>query len=101
MCEAFTRLPLDAFITNLPAVEGDAVRDSAASLLEQFQADLGAGTMLRGFIEEKSEESPTFAFWVSFLDRVQLLLRFIGATREGDWALHLVSLEEMLPWFFA
>ena len=32
---------------------------------------------------------------------VQGLLLFLRATREGDWKLHLASLCQILPWFFA
>lgn len=29
------------------------------------------------------------------------LLRFVRATRTADWDLHLASIEEIIPWFFA
>ena len=32
---------------------------------------------------------------------VQGFLLFLRATREGDWKLHLASLFQILPWFFA
>ena len=32
---------------------------------------------------------------------VQLLLKFIRATREANWTLHLECVKEMLPWVFA
>ena len=32
---------------------------------------------------------------------VELLLRFVRATSEGNWRLHITSLQEMIPWFFA
>ena len=40
-------------------------------------------------------------FWQSYIEMVSLLLRFIRATREGDWNLHLVCVKDMLPWMFA
>ncbi|KAL9951848.1 hypothetical protein ACROYT_G044583 [Oculina patagonica] len=40
-------------------------------------------------------------FWQSYIEMVTLLLRFIRATREGIWRLHLVCVKEMLPWMFA
>ena len=30
-----------------------------------------------------------------------LLLDFLRATREGNWSLHLQSIKEMIPWFYA
>jgi hypothetical protein len=29
------------------------------------------------------------------------MMKFIRATRESDWFLHLSTLRSMLPWFFA
>lgn len=37
----------------------------------------------------------------SYIEMVTLLLRFIRATREGDWNLHLACIKDMLPWMFA
>jgi hypothetical protein len=53
------------------------------------------------FVEKRSEENPTFAFWSKYIDMVQLLLLYIRATRTSDWKLHLSSLRSMIPWFFA
>ena len=53
------------------------------------------------FINENSVNNATFAFWISYLDMVGLLLKFVRATRTADWDLHLVSIEAMIPWFFA
>jgi hypothetical protein len=48
-----------------------------------------------------SPNSPTFDFWSSYIDMVELLLLFVRATRDGQWELHLAALDGMLPWFFA
>ena len=53
------------------------------------------------FVEKRSEENPTFAFWSKYIDMVQLLLLYIRATRTSNWKLHLSSLRSMIPWFFA
>lgn len=70
VCEALFRLLLDAFIAELPDFEEDAVVETAADLLHSFQEDTGkfqsphvlmdpnsrmAQSMLKGFIEDKSE----------------------------------------------
>lgn len=52
------------------------------------------------FVERKSAENPTFAFWSSYIDMVQILLLFVRATRESDWKLHLSTLQLMMPCFF-
>eukprot|EP00745_Piridium_sociabile_P027749 TRINITY_DN44663_c0_g1_i3.p1 TRINITY_DN44663_c0_g1~~TRINITY_DN44663_c0_g1_i3.p1 ORF type:complete len:1606 (-),score=395.32 TRINITY_DN44663_c0_g1_i3:590-5317(-) len=41
------------------------------------------------------------AFWMSYLDMVEILLGLIRASREGDWHLHLASIRAMIPWCFA
>ena len=57
--------------------------------------------MHQSFIEKERLENPTFDYWSSYIDMVQCLLLFLRATREGDWKLHLASLRQILPWFFA
>lgn len=41
------------------------------------------------------------AFWMSFVDLVEILLGLIRASREGNWLLHLSSISAMIPWCFA
>ena len=41
------------------------------------------------------------AFWVSYLDLVEIMLGLLRATREGDWLLHIASIRAMIPWCFA
>ena len=53
------------------------------------------------FVKKSCAENPTFAFWSTYIDIVQLLLTFIRATRTSDWKLHLSPLRSMIPWFFA
>lgn len=41
------------------------------------------------------------AFWVTYLDMVDILLGLIRSSREGDWILHLACIRAMIPWCFA
>lgn len=41
------------------------------------------------------------SFWMSFLDMVEILLGMIRASREGNWLLHLSTIQSMIPWCFA
>ena len=41
------------------------------------------------------------AFWLSYIDMVELMLHMIHASREGNWMLHLACIRQMLPWCFA
>lgn len=50
---------------------------------------------------KRCSESPMYAFWNSYLEMVAIVLSFIRGTRTGDFSLHLSSLRQMLPWFFA
>ena len=47
------------------------------------------------------QQGPMKEFWISYMRMILLLLRFIRASREGDWVLHLACIREMLPWVFA
>ena len=40
-------------------------------------------------------------FWISYFDLVEILLGLLRALREGNWALHLSSIRQMIPWCFA
>ena len=41
------------------------------------------------------------AFWMTYIDLVELLLNVLRALREGDWNLHLDSMNKMIPWCFS
>ena len=40
------------------------------------------------------------AFWMSYVDLVDLLLGLIRTSREGNWLLHLHSITSLIPWCF-
>ena len=44
---------------------------------------------------------PMFLFWSSYIEIVCLLLKFIRATREGNWSLHLSCIHDVLLWVTA
>jgi hypothetical protein len=45
------------------------------------------------------KESKTFAYWDQFIEMVQLAKDIVRADREGEWHLHLHSVEAVLPYF--
>lgn len=60
-------------------------------LLQLFQEYLGSlrkGHKLAGF-------------WMSYLDMAEIMLGLLRAAREGDWMLHVASIQAMIPWCFA
>ena len=40
-------------------------------------------------------------YWLSYIEMVGLLLRFLRSIREGDWKLYLACIRDMLSWMFA
>ena len=49
----------------------------------------------------RQENGPLSAFWMSYVNMVEVMLGLIRASREGDWVLHLASIRAMIPWCFA
>ena len=41
------------------------------------------------------------AFWMSYVDIVNLMLDIVRASREGNWSLHMQCIRSMIPWCFA
>lgn len=57
--------------------------------------------MYTDFVTKQCSGNPTFEFWSTYLEMVELLLLFQRATREGNWYLHLSAILSMMPWYFA
>ena len=53
------------------------------------------------FKERLAAESFQAAYWISFLDMVEVLLNIILASRVGNFDLYIATLQEILPWTFA
>ena len=51
------------------------------------------------FKRERKAESKTFFYWHRFIEMVRLAKDLVRADREGDWHLHLQSVEAVLPYF--
>lgn len=109
--EVMQRLRMQAFNESLPGPESEKLSIIGEKLRAHFDGNMPQLTCLdddfaswkaayETFVRKRSEESPTFAFWSTYIDMVQLLLLFIRATRTSDWKLHLSTLRSMIPWFF-
>ena len=70
-------------------------------LLRPQQPAVTGSWTVKKFNEEQCKLNPTFQFWSSYTDAINIMLRFLRATREGNWKLHLATVRDMLPWFFA
>lgn len=53
------------------------------------------------FIDQRCKKSPTFKFWIEFLEAADILLKFIRAERNADFRLHLTAIKESLPYLKA
>ena len=70
----------------------DAVKDLTEALhTSNMQA------LLKEYDAIHSEE-PNYAFWVTYLEMVEILLDYIRANRDGNWKLHLDTFTAMLPY---
>jgi hypothetical protein len=109
--EAMQRLRLQAFYESLQGSESEKLGVIGDKLLAHFDENMAQlipvdqdfmswNTAYECLVQKRSEESPTFAFWSTYIEMVQLLLLFIRATRTSDWNLHLSTLRTMIPWFF-
>lgn len=109
--EALSRLRIRQFMEELDEVTANSFLKEADILsttymdvdfLSTNQPQLERFNQLyQQHIKSECESSPTYRYWSSYLDMVQLLLTFIRATRESDWDLHLATIQHMLPWFFS
>lgn len=90
---------------NLLAVVGDVVEnftikseDVTDSLCALVRVTSTVLDLPKKFDESESVH-PTFKFWRQYMEMVSILMGFIRADREGNWALHLEFFSKMLPWF--
>ncbi len=84
--------------TNVAAVRESVTSETCQALMNS-QEFLKAFELYQQFIS--TPMGPLKEFWNSYIEMVGLLLRFIRATREGDWQLHLECVRELIPWMFA
>uniref|UniRef100_UPI00358DF722 uncharacterized protein n=1 Tax=Myxine glutinosa TaxID=7769 RepID=UPI00358DF722 len=111
MSDAMQQMLLDAYFESIPEHEAGRVKELLSNLAEAFP-DPNYHVILNSdkfkdfktsfdkFLEA-SDTKPTFRFWSSYIETVELLLLFIRGTREANWDVHLASIRCMLPWKFA
>ena len=98
--EALERLRLQAFEKTLTTSEKALVESINQIMQDDSERDkfleISASNKVTEvrvlydmFVKKRSEESPLFSFWSSYIEMVQLLLLYIKATRSTDWSLHL------------
>jgi hypothetical protein len=98
---AFAGVPKMLIGKNYP-MNVRALRLVVEELLRDFLPDIECSDDLDNFLDKVSTESLTSKHWVdNLIKRVFLMMLFVRAEREGDWALHLHAVSEMIPYFFA
>ncbi|GBL96155.1 hypothetical protein AVEN_118711-1 [Araneus ventricosus] len=112
MAEALESLRWQSFIEQTDKTTVDIVNTTSEELylsyknktflniLEQENIDSVLKTY-SNYVKQHCLESPTFKFWTSYLEMVEIMLLFQRATREGNWILHLSTVSIMMPWYFA
>ena len=72
---------------------------------EELQAFIESSTAIindfNAFKEERAKLSETFGYWNVFTTMVACLRDLVRADREGNWNLHLQSVQAVLPFFAA
>ena len=111
--EAFLRLRWRSFCEWLEIQDPDFDHAAAIEQVQTVQSDITTATLqelttssdfnsLYTSYSEfcSSDQGPMARFWDSYIKLVGLLHCFIRATREGDWALHLSCVRDIIPWVF-
>ena len=81
-----------------------ALRIVAEELLRRIVQDNDMASLdeLILFLDDVATRSRTAKLWVDVVIKpVFIMMQYIRAEREGDWPLHLETVQQMLPYFFA
>lgn len=52
-------------------------------------------------LEKLKENGSTTQLWLQYFEMVTIVKKFIEAERTGNWKFHLISLQKMIPYFYA
>ena len=108
--EALCRLLLEDFITSLSESDQTNLLTLADELSTSYRENnplmydsqfTEFYSLFSDYVYNKAAANPTYRYWMSYLQMVQLLLAFIRASRLSDWDQHLNCIDNMIPWYFA
>lgn len=88
--KAIENLAENPSYSNLTSVNDNLSCETFYSDYQTFLIEVREGTL-----------GKTAQFWIGYMDKVSLILRFQRATKENNFDLHLACLEDMIPLFFA
>lgn len=99
--KALQHMQIQQFLQQSDESLSDIYRDQLNDLLSFYThaggSSLTERTFTQGFVDYVSSQpecNPTFSYWDSYLDLMQILLSFIRATRESNWEGHLNALRQ-------
>ena len=79
-----------------------ALRMITEELLRDMLEHIDCHTDLMALLEERASRSRTVKLWLdNLVIPTFIIMLFIRAEREADWPLHLWSVKQMIPYFFA
>ena len=86
---------LDALLSNIRNLsDNDLDSKSFNEILENDVLNAVHERFQQYLNKLRSDNGTMLAFWIS------LMLDFVRASREKDWALHLISISNLIPWCF-
>ena len=92
--------PALAILSNLKSALGLKNRVQAKQHLHSFNLQSEKlCSDFKQFIEELCNKCETAKYWNTFIEMVSLIKDLIRADREGDWELHLYTVQRLLPLF--
>ena len=92
---------LNETLNAINSLHDDVTHEALEKVMQNGSVSLVISRFLQFLELLRTKRGPLAAFWVSFLDMVNILLDLIRASREGDWLLHLSAVKRMIPWCFA
>ena len=101
-CDESKRETLQQFLSSADNVWKDGMDIEMLQSLLDSESLAHVDTLFQQYMDVLRHQNGTMSqFWMTYIDLVTILLDFIRASREGDWALHLKSIGEIIPWCFA
>ena len=96
------RITVASFLEQVDTLANNLKEESLDQLLQSLVLPQ-VMTVWRQFLNNLHQNNGELsAFWMSYVDMVEgIVLGFLRASQEGDWDLHLHSIQMMIPWCFA
>ncbi|KAG0716542.1 hypothetical protein GWK47_009438 [Chionoecetes opilio] len=90
---------LDGTLKNINSFHSNVSQGTFQELMES-ESCTHILKLFQVYLETLRDEHNLSAFWMSYLDMVEIMLDLVRASREGNWMLHLGAIRQMIPWVF-